>query len=77
MERRAGHLRPDSGDIERLTGRRNRMEIKIGNLKLTAEYKGIHGTYIILHKGEEEIVKVDSLELKAAIEALEKSCWRP
>ena len=53
------------------------MEIKIGNLTLQAEYSGLSNTYIIIQKDGVEIAKVDSKELKVAIEALEKSCWRP
>ena len=53
------------------------MEIKIGNITLTAEYKGIHGTYIIISKEGVDIERIDSSEFKTAIEALEKACWRP
>jgi len=53
------------------------MKIKIGSITLTAEYKETNGTYIIVQKEGEETAKIDSGELKAAIEALEKACWRP
>ncbi len=55
------------------------MEIHIGELTLTSVYssgKCFTDTYIIIKFKEEEI-KVLASELKASIEALEKTCWRP
>ena len=63
------------------------MEIKIGDIKLTAEdaagaFKP-RDTYINIEvlgdfsKGVKPVPKVLASELKAAIAALEKACWRP
>lgn len=60
------------------------MEIKVGNLKLTAQKGGGFGasreTIITIDTGENlnnHLFDVDATELKAAIEALEKACFRP
>ena len=59
------------------------MEITIGNVKLTSKYNGIglnKSTIIIIdvtHDPDNHVFDVDSEELKVAIEALEKTCWRP
>ena len=64
------------------------MEIQVGNLKLTASDAGkpwgrddetyIHIEVLGDFSGKAKPVpKVLASELKAAIEALEKSCWRP
>ena len=58
------------------------MEIKVGNLKLTANSIGsgsLRETIITIDTGEDlknHIFDVKAAELKAAIEALEKTCWR-
>jgi len=57
------------------------MEIQIGNLHLTArdEVGSLKKTTIIIDTREcpgNNIFEVDGEELKAAIEALEKTCWR-
>jgi len=59
------------------------MEIKIGNLKLTSKDGGGYPnrrtiiTIDVSHDPNNHIFDVDSGELKTAIEALEKTCWRP
>ena len=53
------------------------MEIKIGDLTLTSEHSSIYKTHIIISKNGVKLTDVDSSELKIAIEALGKSCWRP
>ena len=53
------------------------MKITIGGLELTAEYKGMYGTYVVISKDGVEIGKICSKELKEAIIALENTCWRP
>ena len=57
------------------------MEIKFGNLKLTAKDGGDYPrdkTTIIIDTGvANPPFEVDSEELKTVIEALEKACWRP
>jgi len=57
--------------------REERMEIKIGDLTLTSEYSSVYKTRIIGSKDGVKLLDVDSESLKIAIEALEKSCWRP
>jgi len=53
------------------------MKITLGDLEFTAEYKGMYGTYVVIHKDGVEIGKISSRELKEAIIALENTCWRP
>ncbi len=56
------------------------MEIKVGNIKLTAKDAGNLETTITIDTTEDRdnhIFDVDAVELKAAIEALETACWRP
>lgn len=55
------------------------MEIRIGDLKLTAAARGTSRatTIIITNDLNTDAFEIDSNELKAAIEALEKTCWRP
>jgi len=53
------------------------MEIRIGDLVLTSEYSSVYKTRIIISKEGIKLLDVDSESLKVAIEALEKSCWRP
>jgi hypothetical protein len=59
------------------------MKIQIGNLHLTArddaKVGSLKKTTIIIDTSEDRgnnVFEVDSEELKAAIEALEKTCWR-
>ena len=58
----------------------DKVEIRIGNLKLRAKAgPGTGETRIIVDTVPDATnqIDVDSKELKVAIEALEKTCWRP
>lgn len=60
------------------------MEIRVGNIKLTSKDGGGFGssreTIITIDTGEDlknHLFDVPASELKAAVEALERACWRP
>ena len=59
------------------------MEIKVGNIKLTAKdgcghpYGRTIITIDVSQDPDNHVFDVDSEELAAAIEALERACWRP
>ena len=56
------------------------MKIELGGIVLVGEHN-INRTWIIMFKKsggiETKICKLDTSELKTAIEAIEKSIWRP
>ena len=60
---------------------RTKMEITVGSIKLTAKSVGRFGanksTIIIIHDSNNHVFEVDANDLRTAIEALEKTCWRP
>jgi hypothetical protein len=53
------------------------VKIVIGELELTSEYKAMRDTEIVITKNGVKVAGIDSKELITAIEALEKTCWRP